>query len=248
MTGVLGEGSPRPAQPSRLSLLNPISPAPRPTASSAIFIRAIKAPSCRRHPHFLLVSQQEKEKPLTCELPACHRSQVRSCSPALGRVLPAWREKVLGMGSCWRQQGTSPEEPPQGEEMGLGALSWLSLSSSLLSHLYFLFLSDPLSSSLYFLPSFFSFFLFFHHLSPLYGASLTCPTLFGFPRQQVSSIHPPLGLYPRAVAAMRTPASSLEGLGREGRMGKGHSAACSTEPPSPERLCTCLASSPTCKT
>lgn len=60
-----------------------------------------------------------------------------------------------GHGVLLETAGDELRGTPQREEMGSEALSWLSLNSSLLSHLYFPFLSDPLPSSLYFLPFFF---------------------------------------------------------------------------------------------
>lgn len=121
-----GEGSRRAAQPSRLSLLTHISPAPRPPASQRYFYRGYKSPIQPASPSF---SAREPEgEGEAAHLPAA------SVSAEPGEVLQLG---TPGPGSCppRREQGAghggpaggtpgasagSPKEPPSGKGTGLG--------------------------------------------------------------------------------------------------------------------------------
>lgn len=160
-----GEGSlPPPAQPSRLSLLSHISPAPRSPARQRYFYQGYKSPIQPASPSFSAVSQRGKAKPLTCQLPACHRSQVSCCTrQTWAGVLPAWlRAGRWAWRTPWGSPGMStgtlvaPPRSREGTGWAQGTSSRLSpsLNSSLLSHLYFTMLSVPSPPSFtFFLPS-----------------------------------------------------------------------------------------------
>lgn len=239
---------PTPAQPSRLSLLSHISPAPRSLARQRYFYQGYKSPIQPASPSFSAVSRRGKTKPLTCQLPACHRSQVSCCTPADMGWGPAClaASRALGMDNSLGAPGMSNRmlvAPPSSQEgMGwtLGTLSqlFLSLNSSLLSHQYFTMLSVPSPPSFtFFLPSYPVFPPCLPTLPCQFNPPLLCLAFPGSRCQAFTFRTLPseelIWSWLRAVGTARTPAPSLEAPGLEGKMGKGLPAAPSTASPEP---------------
>lgn len=217
-----GEGSPPPAQPSRLSLLSHISPAPRSPASQRYFYQDYKSPIQPASPSFSAcepAGEGEATHLTAASVSPEPGELLEPSTPWPGSCLPGW-EQGTGHGEHpGGFPGTStgsldhPQTPGKKGDGLSGHRPAYPLSLTLLSRLNFPVLSVPLSSSIYFLPFF---------LSSLF---CTLPRQFNPPcsvwLSQAAGVKPPLsGLSPRrsrlgAACAARTASRTWKDPARE---------------------------------